>query len=198
MPSIFHLVGQKFGRLIVLSRAENSSTGFSMWNCRCDCGKEKMVKGVSLVHGCSHSCGCLQKEIAARFFKQQSKKNIIPYSNTPEYAAWRHMKLRCSPNNKKCRPNYFNRGIRVCQEWLEKDVGFSNFLQHIGKRPTSAHSVDRIDNNKGYEIGNVRWATRYQQVQNRRKYGTLSRFTIEELEAELFRRSPEHGIGIAC
>lgn len=188
MPPLLDIVGQKFGKLIVLSRTQNSTTGFSRWKCKCDCGAIKIIRGTNLIHGYSRSCGCLQKEIAVKLGKQQSKKNIIPYSKTVEYSAWRHMKIRCSPANTACKKDYFDRGIRVCDEWVKKDTGFLNFLQHIGKKPTPAHSVDRIDNNRGYEVGNVRWATKLEQMQNRRKYGNLSSFTDEEIKQEYNKR----------
>jgi hypothetical protein len=50
------------------------------------------------------------------------------------------------------------------EEWAES---FAAFLRDVGPRPTPAHSLDRIKGDKGYEPGNVRWATRMEQSQNR-------------------------------
>ena len=85
---------------------------------------------------------------------------------TPEYRAWMGMKARCfTPTNPKY-PRYAGRGITVCSEWLGED-GYARFLAHTGRRPSPLHSIDRIDNDRNYEPGNVRWATRQEQAQNK-------------------------------
>ena len=60
---------------------------------------------------------------------------------------------------------YGGRGINVHPEWKNS---FTAFLDHVGRRPTRAHSLDRIDNERGYEPGNVRWATAAEQNRNQR------------------------------
>lgn len=57
-----NLVGQRFGRLVVLSRAPKSYRGSVVWHCRCDCGKETDVPSISLRSGNTKSCGCLNHE----------------------------------------------------------------------------------------------------------------------------------------
>jgi len=86
-------------------------------------------------------------------------------SDTPEYAAWENMKLRCYNPIYKNSHNYLGRGIIVCDEWLHD---FDAFRKHIGDRPSKDYSVDRINNDGNYEPGNVRWATWYVQAANRR------------------------------
>lgn len=56
------LVDERHGRLLVLSRAQNDHNG-SNWNCRCDCGVERVVRGSSLRNGLTRSCGCLSDEV---------------------------------------------------------------------------------------------------------------------------------------
>lgn len=59
---------------------------------------------------------------------------------------------------------YGGRGIKVYPEW---DRNFEAFLDHVGLPPSSAHSLDRIDSNRDYEPGNVRWATLKEQNRNK-------------------------------
>jgi hypothetical protein len=76
------------------------------------------------------------------------------------------MKQRCTNPNKRNYKYYGGRGIQVCTEWMEN---FDAFLSYMGHAPEGNRiSIDRIDNNGNYEPGNVRWATPYQQVMNRR------------------------------
>jgi len=76
------------------------------------------------------------------------------------------MLARTKPGHRD-RADYHDRGIGVCAEWIGEG-GFTLFLEHIGRRPGSGFSVGRIDNDKGYEPGNVRWETWRQQQRNRR------------------------------
>lgn len=84
-------------------------------------------------------------------------------SGTPEQHAWINAKRRCNNSKIPGFHRYGARGIKMSPLW-END--FAAFLQEVGRRPSPLHSLDRIDNNKGYEPGNVRWATAEQQAQN--------------------------------
>ena len=83
----------------------------------------------------------------------------------PEYRIWQNMKRRCGSPTHKHYAFYGGRGIRVCHKW-ENDFGA--FLADVGRRPNPSLTLDRIDNNRGYEPGNIRWATRKQQSRNAR------------------------------
>lgn len=154
------LTGARFGRLTVIRRAPDTTGRKVNWLCRCECGKEKPVRASSLVNGRATSCGCLQREVAAKSFTTHGG------TYTPEYQAWASMIQRCTNENCSNWHNYGGRGIAVCAAWLNS---FEAFLAHIGKRPSGQHSLDRIDVNGNYEPGNVRWATLAEQRRNIRR-----------------------------
>lgn len=87
-------------------------------------------------------------------------------SDYVEYGAWAAMCTRCHNPKHRAFRNYGARGIRVCDEWRGKG-GFLRFISHVGRRPSSEHELDRIDNRRGYEPGNVRWVTRDVNLRNR-------------------------------
>ena len=82
---------------------------------------------------------------------------------TAEYTVWVTVKDRCLDPTSKAFPYYGGRGVKICEEWLHD---YAAFLAHIGRRPSSDHQIDRINNCGNYEPGNVRWATRKEQCRN--------------------------------
>lgn len=85
--------------------------------------------------------------------------------HSPEYQPWLSMVQRCTNPNEKNFAQYGGAGIGVCAEWRNS---FRAFYQHIGPRPSMNHTIERINNERGYEPGNVRWATRQDQSKNRK------------------------------
>lgn len=152
------LTGQRFGRLAVVDYAGTNGNQKATWQCRCDCGQTTIALGKDLRNGHTQSCGCWRRDTCG------DRARLHGMKHTPEYKSWQHAKERCYKPNNKAYSNYGARGIVMCQEWLNS---FEAFYAHIGPRPNGC-SLDRVDNEKGYAPGNVRWATRSEQNNNRR------------------------------
>lgn len=157
------LTGQRFGRLIIMTRAP--SRGYrTYWNVRCDCGTEKEVSQSVLVTGKAKSCGCFNAENRAVINTKHGKVN------TPTYISWCSMWARCTNSKLKSYANYGGRGVSVCEEWKD----FSVFLSDMGERPNGT-SIDRINVNGNYEPSNCRWATPSEQRRNQRAAAEIGR-----------------------
>jgi hypothetical protein len=85
----------------------------------------------------------------------------------PEYKVWLGMRDRCENRGHKNFRHYGGRGIEVHETWRGV-AGFDAFFEHIGARPSDSHTVERVDNSRGYEPGNVQWVTWTEQANNRR------------------------------
>lgn len=112
-------------------------------------------------------------------------------SNTPEWRAWRAMRARCYSPTHQVYDRYGGRGIRVCKRWRNS---FENFFEDMGARPSPTHSLDRIDNEKGYTPSNCRWATEVNQQRNRRDARML---TLDEETLNLSAWAERYGMSVA-
>lgn len=173
-PKPEDLVGQRFGRLVVVSIAAGSlkSKYRLRWLTHCDCGGTRIARPDALKSGLTRSCGCLQREVAAatlRRYYADGGQHALKHGHakgkpSPTYSSWVAMRQRCHNPKSAKYPRYGGRGIQVCQRWRDS---FEVFLADMGERP-DGKTLDRIDPAGHYEPGNCRWATPYEQWLNRR------------------------------
>lgn len=155
------LTGQRFGRLVVVGRADPplNKWRYAMWHCRCDCGRETDVSGHNLRRWLTTSCGCLRREHAADAHRTHGG------TGSRLYNIWRTMRARCENPHNENYDYYGGRGITVCEEWHD----FANFMQWAERTGYQENlTIDRIDVNEGYNPVNCQWATMHEQARNKR------------------------------
>lgn len=147
--------GERFGRLVALERSFVPGRHV-VWRFICDCGKHCTVRTEHVRAGRTTSCGCAKREM----------HSTHGLSHLPEYECWNNMLNRCLDQDHPSFKNYGGRDITVCRRWASS---FERFYEDVGPRPSEKHSLDRINNSRGYEPGNVRWATHKEQMRNVRR-----------------------------
>lgn len=153
--------GERYGRLTIVNELLTVNKR-RFFKCSCDCGNMIEIHLERLRIGNTKSCGCLRRETTSASFTSHGERK--GKGSSPEYRSWAGMMARCF-NKKNARyKDYGGRGITVTERWND----FSNFLADMGRKPSSKHSLDRIDNNGNYEPSNCRWATWHEQKLNTR------------------------------
>jgi len=137
------------------------------WRFRCDCGTEKVLRASDVAQGKTRSCGCFSREVRGQTTRTHGATRPDG-QHDPAYRSWRNMLTRGRNPNISYAAHYVLRGITVHADWQSggDGKGYERFLAHVGPRPSAKHSLDRIDNDKGYEPGNVRWASQKEQMRN--------------------------------
>ena len=160
MGKVKDLTGQRFGRLIAVQKAGNDKRGQTIWLCRCDCGRYKEVKIGALTSGAIQSCGCLRSEMSRNTHAKYHHKRLTSILQS--------MKTRCYNPNRQSSKYYYEKGIGVCDEWMDKRKGHDNFVIWALENGYSDDlTLDRIDCTKGYSPENCRWVSQSVQSFNR-------------------------------
>lgn len=149
------LEGRVFGRWTVVARKPNINNGIVVYECRCICGTTRDVRSMHLMSGASASCGCYSKENPGRLTHGQARVG----QHTKKYRTWRKVLQRCTDPNDQDYERYKG---KLCEEWKT----FENFDRDVPDPASDDLSIERKENDKGYEPGNVRWATMAEQHRN--------------------------------
>jgi hypothetical protein len=167
------LIGKNFNELTLLSESlphftksgHKHRTGIF----KCSCGKQKKIQISSVINGITKSCGCLSNSKASKRMSKINHKH--GYYGTSEYNSWISMRKRCNNLKHKSFKDYGARGINVCDSW---NKSFSSFIKDMGTKPSKEFSLERLDNNKGYNKENCVWASKKDQAKNQRSNVFLS------------------------
>jgi hypothetical protein len=171
--------GKKFGRLTTIHNIVGRG-----WVCICDCGVAAMQTASALTSGKAKSCGCLKRDNMPALTHGRA--------GTTEYRSWSSIKTRCFKTTDKQFRKYGARGITMCERWRDS---FAAFFADMGPKPSPKHTVDRIDNDKGYEPSNCRWATGSEQCRNKRNNVVLEHYGKRQTLTDW---SEETGLSLGC
>jgi len=158
MGNLINVLGKRFGRLIVIEKAETVKRR-AYWKCRCDCGNELILPAGSLLYGVTHSCGCLRRD------KATIRATKHGHYGEALYGVWNMMKQRCANPKNKDYEYYGARGINVCEEWFVY-LNFREWALSTGYG--NGLTIDRKNPDRGYSPDNCRWLTIQAQQKNRR------------------------------
>lgn len=147
---------KKYGKWTIISEAGSNRHNQIIYNVKCDCGFEKIVRKWSLISGSTTQCNsCAFKQNSKRAYKHGLTKTKV-------YAAWSDMKRRCLNQTHVYYKNYGARGIKIYEPWYE----FICFFKDMGHVP-KGKQLGRKDVNKDYTPDNTIWVTAKENTNNR-------------------------------
>jgi hypothetical protein len=160
-------IGTQFDRLTIIGDERRVGKNYVV-KCRCNCGRVIETRVDGLTSGKKMQCGDHPRIVSdAQRAGISARNRTHGMARQPEYNAWCGMKRRCYKPKDARFSDYGGRGITVCDRWMDS---FENFFADMGPRPSSKHSIDRINVDGNYEPENVRWADGSTQTKNRRPF----------------------------
>jgi len=165
MNKIVYTKGDKIGKnLIYIEEAQKGKHGRKA-NFQCHCGNF-FITTIQYVKDCkTTSCGCLSSRntFNARNVERSTKHGLEKH---PLYKRFRHMLDRCYKETNNRFYTYGARGIKV-EPYLQKLENYITYIESLPNAYGEGLSVDRIDNDKGYQRGNLRWVNSFIQNANK-------------------------------
>lgn len=157
---MLHIENKKFNQLTAI-RFHHTDKKRQYWEFRCDCGKTVILDKIKVVYGKIKNCHDKKRTTRDIKIKEEDKKRLITIRNG--------MINRCYRPYTSGYKYYGERGIKVCEEWKKEKEGIVNFIDWAIKNGyKKTKSIDRKNPNKDYCPENCRWATDFQQANNRR------------------------------